>query len=41
MDNKIIFLLIAIIAIWMLVNPTSRDYIKTATAKVFSAPAAS
>ena len=40
LDNKIIFLLIAIIAVWILINPKSRDYIKAATGKVFTAPAA-
>jgi len=28
MDNKIVFLLIAIIALWVLINPTSRAWIK-------------
>jgi len=39
LDNKIIFLLILILAVWVLINPTSRAYIKAATGKVFSAPA--
>ena len=37
LDNKIIMLLIAIIAIWILVNPASRDFIKTKTGALFGA----
>lgn len=36
MDNKIIFLLIAIISLWLLLNPKSREFIKASTSKVFT-----
>jgi len=43
LDNKIIFLMLTIIAVWLLINPTTRAGIKAATSKLFSSevPAAS
>lgn len=35
MENKIVFLLIAIIVVWILLNPKSRAYIKESTGKIF------